>query len=678
MIQIDYQNHPKKSFLELIKTYASTCLVLDDVLSSPEAYTMIYQDMLDMLKYGIEIKHVREFPISFVFRGTGTPEDPELVHTLECRHFLSNMVMWYAFMEMECPEIMDESYIIDWKGKSIRYIADYIDEMILPNFPESFAGVDDNFHKKNAICDEIMYHIKAISDAFCLLFGYSASIYDIMMAERQIPEIHDILYSEIDPNMQIKEMEEHLETKNKRLMELFTQADSDLRPLLKSGKNISANQFQEIFLRIGYKSDISNRTIPFFIPCNLLITGIDTPAAFYQLGESGRKALMNTKLSMSKPGALSKKMNHNATPVVLRKDYEWCDSTRPVYYFIEDDKFLEMLDRRYYYDEQGNVQLLDWTKDKHLIGKRIGFRSPCTCNSKDGICEGCYGTLFDINSDLFSQGSLAATKDSEPVGQLVLSQKHEQHTSSDQIKFDDEFYNVFDVVSSEVTISENDQAAEYLIKLGKVYTEETDDGDVYYVDSFDLIDYEGNIISHIEEENGSSMYLNTPMVQAWKQLGDRPIPIARFDDDDGATVLFNIEVKSKAVTQSLQLITAALDSKDHLGCTHDVDGLCQKFGRIMVDAGIQYNFVHHEMVIRSLMRKADNDLEWPDFGPNGDHENYTILRLTSSLSRNQSPLIRLSTGWLKKSLISTALYKSHAPSHLDALFVPKLTDVIDQ
>ena len=166
------------------------------------------------------------------------------------------------------------------------------------------------------------------------------------------------------------------------------------------------------------------------------------------------------------------------------------------------------------------------------------------------------------------------------------------------------------------------------------------------------------------------------MVSAWKQFKDKPIPIARFDDDDDTTVLFNIEIKSKAITQGLQMITAALDSKDHLGCTHDVDGLCQKFGRIMIDAGIMYNFVHHEMIIRSLMRKQDNDFEYPDWGPNDDHENYTILRLTSSLSRSPSPIIRLSTGWLKKSLISTALYKANAPSHLDALFVPVLADVI--
>ena len=669
MISIDYKGHPKKPFKQLMHEYTTKYLILDDVLADEDAYAYIYQDMLDILKHGLEYKAIRAMPISFIIHN-GDPTDVDKLHQLEVRHFLSNMVMWYAYMKMECVDIMDESFIIDWKDKDVNFIGDWIDNKIIPYHT-------GDFHELNAIVDEIIFHIKAISDAFCLLFGYSASIYDIMKAERENPEIHDILYGEIDPNLQPKDMEDKLNDLNKRLIDAFGKSDSDLRPLLKAGKNISANQFREIFLRIGFKADISNRTIPWFIDSNLLITGIDTPAAFYIDAQSGRKALMDMKLSMSKPGALSKKMNHNSTPMVLRHDHEHCDSTRPVYYFIEDDLFLKMLDKRWYYDEQGNLKMLDYLKDKDLIGKKVGFRSPCTCTSKDGVCELCYGGLFDMNSDLFSQGSLAATMLSENTGQLILKSKHEQHTSSDEIDFPEEFYKAFDVVSTEITMGDNVEDG-LMIQLGPVQTEETDDGDAYYVEYFDLVDYNGEVKAHIQEEHGFQLYLAPEMVAAWKQMKEKPIPLDRFDDDDDSTVLFNIEIKSKAITQSLQLMLQALDSKDHLGCSHDLDGLCQKYGRIMLDSGTKYNFVHNEMVIRGLLRKADNDMEFPDFGPNGDHEDYTILRLTSSLSRNPSPIIRLSTGWLKKGLISTALYKAHSPSHFDPLFVPVLADVIDQ
>lgn len=669
MISIDYKGHPKKPFKQLLHEYSSRYLVLDDVLADEDSYAYVYQDILDILKYGLEFKNVREMPISFIIHH-GDSTKPEDLKQLEVRHFLSNMVIWYAYMKMECVDILDDSFIIDWKDKDVNFIGDWIDNRIIPYH-------HGDFHELNTIVDEIIYHIKAISDAFCLLFGYSASIYDIMQAERANPEIHDILYGEIDPTLQPKELEDKLNDLNKKLIKAFGESDSDLRPLLKAGKNISANQFREIFLRIGFKADISNRTIPWFIDSNLLITGIDTPAAFYILAESGRKALMDMKLSMSKPGALSKKMNHNTTLVTLRHDHEHCDSTRPVHYYIEDDDFLRMLDKRWYYDESGKLRQLNYEKDKHMIGHTYGFRSPCTCTSKDGVCELCYGGLFDINSDLFSQGSLAATCYSEGSGQLILKSKHEQHTSSDEIDFNEDFYKAFDVVSTEVTLSDSAEDG-LMIKLGPIQTEETDDGDAYYVEYFDLVDFNGELKAHVKEEHGFSMYLAPEMVAAWKQMKEKPIPLDRFDDDDDSTVLFNIEIKSKAITQSLQLMIAALDSKDHLGCSHDLDGLCQKYARIMYDSGAHYNFVHGEMIIRALLRKSDDDTQFPDFGPNGDHEDYTILRLTSSLSRSPSPIIRLSTGWLKKGLISTALYKAHAPSHFDPLFVPVLADVIDQ
>lgn len=671
MLNIDYHGHPKKSLPYLLWSYSKHVLILDDMLTDDDSFSYIYQDMLDILKWGLEMKYIREFPIHFALHH-GDPIDIEGSRVLEVRHFLSNMVFWYAFMKMERVDIMTSAHIIDWRDKDIKFIAEYINAEIIPLYD------GNEFHEINAILDEISFNIKAISDAFCLIFGYSASMFDIMRAEMSDPEIHRIIYTDIDVNAPPKEIEEHLHELNDRLIDCFGRADCDLRPLLKSGKNISADQFREIFLRIGFKSDIANRTIPYFINHNLLITGIESPAAFYIDSESGRKASIDSKLAMSKPGAMSKKMNNNSTAAILdESDQNVCNSTRPIYYTIEDDAFLKMLDRRWYYDDQGELRLLRYNMDKHLIGKRLGFRSPCTCMGTNGVCAACYGTLYNLNSDMASQGSYAATMISEPGGQLILKAKHVQSTDSAEVKFGNDFDQNFDMVSSEISASD-DIDPDLMIALGEVQVEETDDGDAYFVNSFDLVDYNGELKAHIEEENKLNLYMAPAMIAAWRTMRDKPIPIAMFDEDDDSTVLFRVEVKSKAITQSIQLMIQALDSKDHLGYSNDIDGLCQRFGRILLDAGIQYNFVHAEMVIRQLLRARNSEFDFPDFGPNGDHNNYTILRLTSSLSKNPSPMIRMSTGWLKKSLISTSLYKATKPSHLDPFFVPVLSDVIIQ
>ena len=198
MISIDYKGHPKKSFRELICQYSKACLILDDVLADEESYSISIRTSLDILKYGLEYKEIREMPISFVIHANDS-RDVDHLHHLQVRHFLSNMVMWYAFMKMEKVDIMDESFIIDWVGKDIKIVPQYLDEKVLPYN-------DGDYHSTNAIVDEIVFHIKAISDAFCLIFGYSASIWDIIQAEKKDPTIHDIIYTPIDPAMQPKEL----------------------------------------------------------------------------------------------------------------------------------------------------------------------------------------------------------------------------------------------------------------------------------------------------------------------------------------------------------------------------------------------------------------------------------------------------------------------------------------
>ena len=77
MISIDYKGHPKKPFKQLLHEYSSRYLVLDDVLADEDSYAYVYQDVLDILKYGLEFKNVREMPISFIIHhGDSTkPED---------------------------------------------------------------------------------------------------------------------------------------------------------------------------------------------------------------------------------------------------------------------------------------------------------------------------------------------------------------------------------------------------------------------------------------------------------------------------------------------------------------------------------------------------------------------------------------------------------------------------
>lgn len=394
-MKINYIDKPETDFKTLIERYSNMYLVLDDVLSSGRSFRLIYQDILDILKYGFEHEIIRHKFVRFKIH-----EDDDKIYELQMNHFLSNMILWYTFVEMDNVEVMTEEHIFNFQMSSLNDIVVYINEKILP-----ICNLDQHF--QNKIIDDIAYHMRAISTAFSPIMGMGMSIHNIYKMEEQFPEISELMYGSIDPTLQPVEIEKILHERTDRIIELFSETDNDLRPLFLSGKNLSKDQFKEIVIKIGLKADINGNTIPYLIDCNILVNGINKPSFHFLEAMSARKSLVLSKTKMGDPGAFSKKINNNTNSAVLRKDYEVCDSLEFVNYNIKNDQILKLLDKRYYV-ENGELKLLNYFKDKHLIGKCLAFKSPATCSSKEGICHICYGDLYEINKDLFSVGAFAA------------------------------------------------------------------------------------------------------------------------------------------------------------------------------------------------------------------------------------------------------------------------------
>ena len=382
---------------------------------------------------------------------------------------------------------------------------------------------------------------------------------------------------------------------------------------------------------------------------------------------------------MGQPGAFSKKVAFNTVSSTLREDYENCDSILTIDYYIKTDEMLKLLNGRYYYDARGNTQYLDYEKDKHLIGKVVRFKSPVTCNSKDGVCKYCYGHMFDTNKGLNSAGGYAALKITEPIGQAVLSSKHSQTTSSNELKMSEGFDEVFEIASSMINIREDSNVDDDLyIKLNDIEIEEMDDSEFYYVTSFDLIDKSGMLVRTISEASGAKFYLNDKLITMYKQKlkTKNKEPIFALDDIDEDESLFTIEVKNKELTEPLKIFTKILNTHEHMGATNLSD-LCQIFAEKLIQLGIKYELVHAEMIIRALVRKKSNILEFPDFGMGGNLNDYQILKLDEAQLYNPSALVSMPYGYLRRQLMSTELYEKTKPGALDALYVSDLSKYID-
>jgi hypothetical protein len=574
-------------------------------------------------------------------------------------------------MDMERTDVLDESYIIDFsQPNTVKIIVSYIEERVFPLF-------EGDFHSKNKLCDEIFHNIRAIANAFCLLMGMSISIYDIWQTEKANPEISELIFGKIDPNLQPVEIEQELGRRADRLIELFSKTDCDLKPLFISGKNMSKGQTKEMFVIIGMKSDINGNTIPYLLDTNLLVGGLNKPSYQYIEAGSARKSLIMQKKSMGEPGAFSKRINMLATsPGTLRDDFDECNSVGFITYHILNDKWLQLLDKRNYYDTMGNLRELHYETDKDLIGKVVNFTSPCTCNSKHGICKKCYGGLFDMNQDMFSVGSYAATKGSNPLGQIVLSSKHYQGTESSVISFPPEFEEVFELNSTEISLSDNPKNDDELfLLLDDVLVEQNDDKDFLYTKNFRMIDRKGNVVYNIAEDNGSNIYLSDRLTKYYRRMKNPrlPIPLDAITDGDDTTI-FQVEIKNKELTEPLKMIEKVLNKENT--SSHSLSEICQKLAESFIDIGIQINLVHIETIIKGLIRRKSNILKYPDWSRNGDPDDVCVVPVNNGLKNNPSALVSLSYGYLRQQLISPELYEKDAPSHLDALFVRDLSNYI--
>jgi hypothetical protein len=377
-----------------------------------------------------------------------------------------------------------------------------------------------------------------------------------------------------------------------------------------------------------------------------------------------------------KPGYFGKLTSQNSTASILRQDNEICDSIATVDYLINDDNFLSLLDGRYYYDEVGEMKLLDYKKDKKLIGKKVRFRSPATCNSKEGICKYCYGKLYDINKDLFSIGALSALKNSEKVNQGQLSTKHNQTTNSDELVFSEGFNDVFDITSTEVTIKEDsDLDADLYIRFIDMHEEEIDDSTYYYTTKFDVLDPKETTLYHIEEEHEARMYLSDQLIDLYKKLKDKSLPISLENINDEEP-LFMVEVKNKEVTEPLKIFERLLNTNGHDGAK-TISDLAQLYAEALIRMGLNYHLANAETVVRGFIRKRSNILEFPDFSRAGNSHDWQIVKLKDALYHNPSAIISMSYGYLRKQLVGTELYEKTKPSHLDTLFVKNLGPYLD-
>ena len=81
-----------------------------------------------------------------------------------------------------------------------------------------------------------------------------------------------------------------------------------------------------------------------------------------------------------------------------------CGSKHLVCYDVVNKNVLKKLSGKYYKldneDPNEDLKVIDFKRDKHLIGKKVYIRSAATCALKNHVCPRCVGETAITNADI--------------------------------------------------------------------------------------------------------------------------------------------------------------------------------------------------------------------------------------------------------------------------------------
>ena len=655
-----------KQFKAMDEFLNTTLFTVTDIMCNKDRYTTVFEILYDYMRQGFEEERVRKHPLNYMLNDG-------VVRQMEVRHFIIHMMFWYPMMRLNKINKLDGNYILDCYDLSASKIMEYFDDWII--IP--YRHVVDN-KKMNNIFEKTISLLAMISYDFNTIMGISVDILSFVEIAERNSEFKDILYTKPAPGMQPVEIEAMIAERRKRIIEILSyEEDNNMQPIFRSGQGFNHKQFGELAVMGGLKPDIIGNTIPVPIDTNFITGGLNSIANFFVDKQSGRKSVIANKVSMGPAGYFAAKLNKLTCGTHLEHNIENCGTKRPIALYIDSVKTLSKMEGRYYTKNNynlGKLKVINPKKDTDLIGTTIWLRSPVTCACNNGkVCKTCYGKLSEINGNrTFNIGSYGSIITSNKIIQDILSTKHLLTTNSKPIKFNDEFFNWFDISGNKIVtcVDESEYKEGYsIIVLEDDLIEIVgfDEGDFNkHVSKFYVRNNKTDEMTLIQDENEVDIYIYSDISDKFETRDEYyELNLSKLEED----VEFGmVVIENNEIIKPLKNIQRLLDKKDHFGC-QTVDDLVNVMCKLLIEANISANSVHAELIMKNIVRSSDDIMENPRFDDVClQDSDYTILRVTEALVNNPSLTIGLASQEFKKQFANPDTYNKCAKSPLDDYF----------
>ena len=295
---------------------------------------------------------------------------------------------------------------------------------------------------------------------------------------------------------------------------------------------------------------------------------------------------------------------------------------------VIDEMELDMKDGRYYSDtEDGIVLKILHKEDKHLIGKTLWFRSPCTCNLNEDCCHVCYGSKALKVGELeggFIYTTELVTKD---VSQKILSAKHILKANAEKIEFSEGYDKWFSIENS--TLVPNDD------KKFDIYLKED------YMDNISdhLTIYIGKELTPITISKYASIHIPDDVTDKFKET--------TIDDETYYKISSHKVIESGGMLCDIIPINIMMTAK-YMNIMRLFENDITKFTKIedAVRALTELTYgllpilsTHGEIIIGHLIRSTENKLlrpNWLEKNPS-----YQFMGLKTALANHESATVAL-------------------------------------
>lgn len=546
-----------------------------------------------------------------------------------------DLIFWRANVVFNMPITSEEiySYAPEHLNKNtFNDITEHVTKMLIDSQKKSTPEI-------SRCLSEIKEQLSRFSQNFSSVVCNTISIWSILQFKNRNKEFKDLLFTTLDTSKTIKETETIVKNCEKRLTKVIAEDDLNcFKPYVKSGRLKNA-QLAKVVCTVGTRPDIDKTIIPRPITKGY-IHGLQNVSEFYMETITARDAMMTKNDNLPRSGFLSRKINRLTSDIDINYNVEDCGNTTYLNYFVENDDYLDMVDAKYMLDEKtGKLRVINYEKDKHLIGTTIKLRTFITCNCKDGVCKTCVGTVSTRLKGT-RLGTLPPIKCINPMSQKALSAKHDLGTKSIEIVNNAlSKYFIADGVDFFLKQEYSSQRELYLVIQSDSVEDlinsnvDTTDDEVDTVIALDYIAVRDHGIDYEIENEGMRIALSDELLSNKKIFMEDDensdnllIPLNKLESVEDP--LFYAILDTEEISKYLNQLIGTID-RNTVSRYQTYEELVSAMIKIIYESGFVDNIIHFESIAKSMIRDKYNKTRKPDWTK--ENVEYQILKISDAI-----------------------------------------------